>query len=118
MKSPGLFLLFFASMLSANVHALEMAPEEFTASREMVCVLAQESLGELSEEEYGKRMGAVLKDFDSDERSTILAKALGYFDGLMFSIAEDDTESVNARLRHYMGSATCADPTRRHAIQL
>ena len=118
MKSFRLLLLPFAGLLCAEAIALEIAPEEFAASREMVCVLAQESLGELSEEEYGERMGAVLKGFDPDERSNILAKALGYFDGLMFSIAEDDTKRVNARLRHYMGSETCAVPAVQHTLQL
>ena len=118
MKTPKLLHLLIASLLGAETWALEMAPKAFTASREMVCVLAQESLGELSEDEYGERMGDVLKGFDSDERDDILAKALGYYDGLMFSIAEDDTEGVNARLHYYISNGPCEGSGNTHTVRL
>ena len=35
--------------------ALSLAPEEFNASRKMACVMAQQELGQLSEDEYGER---------------------------------------------------------------
>lgn len=84
-----------------------MAPEEFQASRQMACVLAQQSLGQLSEDEYGSRTQTVLDGFEGEERTTILAKALGYFDGLMFDIAENDNGQISRRLELFVGSDAC-----------
>ncbi len=93
---------------SAPLWGLSLAPEEFQASRDMACVLAEQSLGYLSEEEYGTRTHTVLDGFEDEERSNILSKALGYYDGLMFAIAGDDTEAVNARLQQFVSSPACA----------
>ena len=92
---------------TAQASALSLAPEEFLASRQMACVLAQQSLGQLSEDEYGARTHTVLDGFDEEEQSNILAKALGYYDGLMFSIADDNAEAINLRLEDFVSSNTC-----------
>ena len=78
--------------------ALSLAPEEFTASRKLACVLAQQSLGQLSEEEYGNRAHTLLDDFDEDERDNILAQAIGYYGGLMFSTADRDAAQAELKL--------------------
>jgi hypothetical protein len=96
-------------VMSSKVTALSMAPEEFHASRQLACVLAQESLGQLSEQEYGERTHTVLDGYDEDERSNILAKALGYYDGLMFSLPDDDSEQVRLRLLDFVDSSTCSN---------
>jgi hypothetical protein len=92
--------------------ALSLAPEEFKASRELACVLAQQSLGHLSEDEYGAQAHTVLDGFDEAERDNILAQAVGYFGGLMFSGADDNTKdnSKNAtlRLEDFIASSTCS----------
>lgn len=93
---------------SSSAIGLSLAPEEFQASRKMACVLAQQSLGRLSEEEYGDLTHTVLDDFDELEKSNILSKALGYYDGLMFSIAESNVEEVNVRLTDFISSSTCS----------
>lgn len=72
----------------------------------MACVLAAQSLGQLSEEEYGERTHTVLDGFDEVERDQILASALGYYDGLMFSV-EDNASSVEERLQEFTSSAAC-----------
>lgn len=100
---------FFASFFAQQAASLSLAPEEFVASRQLACVLAEQSLGYLSETEYGARTHTVLDGFDDPERDTILAKALGYMDGLMFSIDDDNADLVNERLRHYVQSAACAE---------
>ena len=87
-----------------QVSALSLAPEEFLASRQLACVLAQESLGHLTEVEYGEKTHTVLDGFDDAERDNILAKALGYYDGLMFSI---ESEQVNERLETFVASTSC-----------
>ncbi len=86
--------------------ALSLAPGEFEASRQLACVLAEQSLGYLSEDEYGEKTHTVLDGFDESERDNILAKALGYYDGLMFSVRPED---VNARLLTFVSSKSCRD---------
>ncbi|TDG15530.1 hypothetical protein E2F43_04680 [Seongchinamella unica] len=95
------------TFFSQQAASLSLAPEEFLASRQLACVLAEQSLGYLSETEYGARTHTVLDGFDDTERDTILAKALGYMDGLMFSIDEGDDDQVHGRLRSYVESSDC-----------
>ena len=94
---------------SAHVTALSIAAEELLASRQMACVLARESLGQLSEEEYGERTHTVLDGYSEEERDTILAKALGYYDGLMFALPDDDRDKIRNRLLDFVDSSTCSD---------
>jgi hypothetical protein len=95
--------------------ALSFAPEEFQASRKLACVLAQQSLGQLSEEEYGEQAHTVLDGFDEIERDNILAQAVGYFGGLVFSTTGDDANSgghsvgVTLKLEDFLASGTCAE---------
>ena len=96
-----------APLLAQQAAALSLAPEEFTASRKLACVLAEQSLGYLTEDEYGAQTHMVLDGFDEAERDNILSKALGYVDGLMFSIAADDREQVNIRLMDFVDSESC-----------
>ena len=107
MKLPATLSALALAMLGQKASALALAPEEFHASRQMACVLAEQSLGRLSEEQYGERTHTVLEGFDESERDSILAKALGYYDGLMFSIAADDRQQVNARLETFVSSSSC-----------
>ena len=95
------------ALSAATSQALSLAPEEFAASRQMACVLAEQSLGYLSEKEYGARTHNVLDGFDELERDNILSKALGYMDGLMFSLDDGDVEQVNARLEDFVRSRDC-----------
>ena len=98
--------------------ALSVAPEEFFASRQMACVLAEQSLGYLSEEEYGLRTHTILDGFDDSERDGILAKALGYYDGLMFEVAADDSRQVAHRLERFVASETCVQGYQKTAVRL
>ncbi len=99
--------------VAGNATALALAPEEFQASRQLACILAQQSLGQLSEQEYGELTHSVLDDFDEAEQDAILAKALGYYDGLMFSIPGDDAVEVNLRLEDFVSSPTCSSGYRK-----
>tara|TARA_R110001599_G_scaffold353795_2_gene597897 strand:- start:37273 stop:37491 length:219 start_codon:yes stop_codon:yes gene_type:complete len=49
--------------LCQQASALSFAPEEFLASRQLACVLAEQSLGYLSEVEYGEKTHSVLDGF-------------------------------------------------------
>lgn len=101
-----------------NVSALSMAAEEFHASRAMACVLAEQALGHIDDDEYGARWHTVLDGFEENERTTILAKALGYYDGLMFDIAESDTGQINRRLEVFVTSKSCQGGYQKVGLQL
>jgi hypothetical protein len=87
--------------------ALEIGPEEFRAAKQTACVLAQDSLGYLAEDDYDALLEDVLKAFDEAERDTIFAKALGYYDGLMFEIPANNSRLVAERLTVYVESEHC-----------
>ena len=110
-------LLFLTSVVH-QAPALELAPEEFHASRQLACVLAEQSLGYLSEDEYGSRTHTVLDPFNDAERDMILAKALGYYDGLMFEIDDEDEAQVNQRLAVFVESNTCSSGYEKVGLKL
>ncbi|WP_279244079.1 hypothetical protein [Candidatus Litorirhabdus singularis] len=93
---------------SMQVRSLAMGPAEFAASGKLACVLAEESLGYVSKTEYGNLTEQVLEGFDQQESDAIYAKALGYYDGLMFGIPAGDQERVYSRLRNFVSSKACA----------
>ena len=105
-------------LASPAVSALSVAPEEIHASRQVACVLAQQSLGQLSEEEYGTRLHEALDGFDDSERDGVLGKAVGYYDGLMFSISDTDNEQVERRLQSFVASDMCRYGVQRATVSL
>jgi len=111
MKHRAAILAVLFGVASQQASALSLAPEEFVASRQLACVLAEQSLGYLSEVEYGEKTHTVLDGFDDTERDNVLAKALGYYDGLMFSI---EPEQANERLETFVASSSCKDDGFRH----
>ncbi len=116
----ALIKLFIFSLLAYAMQspALSLAPEEFKASRQMACVLAQQELGQLSEDEYGERAHTVLDGFDEAERDNILAQAVGYYGGLMFSKGGDDSEQVSVKLEDFVSSSTCSRDYRKVTLSL
>jgi hypothetical protein len=111
--------LLLSSLAAQTASGLSLAPEEFSASRQLACVLAEQSLGYLSEKEYGARTHTVLDGFDELERDTILSKALGYVDGLMFSLDASNSAQVNSRLEDFVQSDACqADAYYRVTVSL
>ena len=112
-------VVLLSSLAAPAALGLSLAPEEFTASRQLACVLAEQSLGYLSEKEYGARTHTVLDNFDELERDNILSKALGYVDGLMFSLDAANAEQVNGRLEDFVQSDACqADAYYRVTVSL
>ena len=102
-----LCVTLWASSLATHVQALAMGPEDFVAARHLTCVLAQESLGYLSEAEYADLTGQVLDGYDQSESDVIYAKALGYYDGLMFGLPASDDRQISARLQEFLASSAC-----------
>jgi hypothetical protein len=97
---------------------LELGPEDFLAARHMTCVLAQESLGYLSEDEFAEAAESIMTGYDQAEGDVIYAKALGYFDGLMFGLPANDDREISDRLQEFLGSKACTRLTRAEKISL
>lgn len=112
-RALRLLVAVMAATLAGKSMALALAPEEFQASRQLACILAQQSLGQLSEQEYGELTHSLLDDFEEAEQDTILAKALGYYDGLMFSIPGNDAAEIDLRLEDFVSSPTCSSGYRK-----
>ena len=98
--------------------ALSLAPEEFKASRKMACVLAQQSLGQLSEDEYGEKANTLLDGFDETERNNILAQAVGYYGGLVYTSERPNAEKMHIRLEDFLASSTCSQDYRQVNLSL
>lgn len=94
-------------LLTSGAQALALGPKEFAAAKTVACVMAQDSLGYLSENDFNDLVDQALADFAGDAGDVIYAKAVGYFDGLMFGIPESDRELVQARLRQFNASREC-----------
>ena len=101
----ALTALLALSPMASN--ALELGPEDFLAARSMTCVLAQESLGYLTEDEFSAAAETVMSGYDQAQGDVVYAKAIGYFDGLMFGLQANDPAEINARLQEYLSSSAC-----------
>ena len=111
-------LAFVLAALSLNASALELGAEDFVAAREMTCVLAQDSLGYLSDDEYADMAETILADYDQAQTDVIYAQALGYFDGLMFGLPEADDREISARLQSFVASGACTRFTGLEGVSL
>ena len=94
-------------LLSTQASALSLGPDEFASAKRLTCVLAQDSLGYLGEGDYEHMIDDVLDDYEPAEGDVVYAKALGYFDGLMFGLPAGDSSQINARLQEFLGSQAC-----------
>lgn len=118
MKALATFCMIPLLAYATQGTALSLAPEQFAASRKMACVLAQQSLGQLSEEEYGNRAHTVLDGFDEEERDAILAQAVGFYSGITFSPGDVDSRQTTHRLQDFASSNTCTDGYSEVTLQL
>ncbi|MEE4192738.1 MAG: hypothetical protein V2I66_14250 [Halieaceae bacterium] len=119
MKKRIAFSLITAlATLPVVANALELGAEDFVAAREMTCVLAQDSLGYLSADEYAEMAEAILADYDQTQTDVIYAQALGYFDGLMFGLPESDEREISARLQSFVASGACTRFTGLEGVSL
>lgn len=107
MKFPVSIAAFILAFSATSASALELGPEDFVAARDMTCVLAQESLGYLSEDEFADMAEGVLDGYSQEEGDVVYAQALGYFDGLMFGLPASNERAISARLQEYVASSAC-----------
>ena len=93
---------------TSHAFALALGPDDFAAAKRLTCVLAQDTLGYLTEDDYGDLTDEVLDDYDAAEGDVIYAKALGFYSGLMFGIPERDKAGVESRLLGFVSSQACS----------
>ena len=105
---PRTALVFLMSVFfSSGSLALSLGPDEFAAAERLTCVLAQQSLGYLNDEEYADMAGQVLDEYAQEASDVIYAKALGYYHGLMFGINDGDESQVSSRTLSFLNSQAC-----------
>lgn len=102
----------FSVVVSLGAQALALGPKEFAAAKAVACIMAQDSLGFLTENDFGDLVDQVMSDFDEADGNVVYAKAVGYFDGLMFGIPESDQRQVQERLRQFNASRACTQLVR------
>jgi len=99
--------LLLSLLMPSTAQALALGPKEFAAAKNVACVMAQDSLGYLSADDFNDLVDQALSDFDDEDGDVVYAKAVGYFDGLMFGIPESDQRRVKQRLREFNSSRAC-----------
>lgn len=98
--------------------ALSLGADEIETSRKMACVLAQQTLGRLTEDEYGELTHSLLDGFDEAERDNILAQAVGYYSGLTFTVQETEPQEVNLKLEDFVASSACSHGYQKVTLEL
>jgi len=88
--------------------ALSVGAAELLASKQLGCVLADDALGHLSENQFNERFDDVVEGFSAAQTDVIYAQALGYIDGLLFGLDGAATAEAETRLRSYANSEYCA----------
>ena len=100
--------LIAALLVAPLTQALALGAPELRASRSLGCVLAEDALGYLSEEQFNQRFDEAVDGFSEAAVDVIYAKALGYIDGLMFGLAAADGAEARGRLESFSNSQACS----------
>ncbi|WP_439108099.1 hypothetical protein [Congregibacter sp.] len=109
MKFRNVFLLsLVAAVLSLPAQALTLSSVELNAAAHLGCVLADDALGYLNEEQFNSRFDEAVGDLSDEQVDVIYAKALGYIDGLLFGVSPGNADIANQRLEAYSNSGSCA----------
>ncbi len=106
--------------MSFSASALTLSSAELAASQLLGCVLADDALGYLTEDQFNDRFDETVEDFSDEQVDVIYAKALGYIDGLLFGVSSGDASEASRRLLTYSSSETCAAGARyaNHTVSL
>jgi hypothetical protein len=109
MKSLLRLSVVICSLAAAPLaHSLALGAAELNAARSLGCVLAEDALGYLNEDQFTRRFDLVVEGFAEDAVDVIYAKALGYIDGLLFGVSTSDSGEAMARLQDYAASQACS----------
>jgi ABC-type amino acid transport substrate-binding protein len=87
--------------------ALTLGSAELAAAERLGCVLADDALGYLNEEQFNQRFDAAVADFSDAQVDVIYAKALGYIDGLLFGVPSGQADVAAERLENFSNSGRC-----------
>ncbi len=93
--------------LCAPAQALTLSSAELDAAAQLGCVLAEDALGYLNEDQFNDRFDGVVGEFSESQVDVIYAKALGYIDGLLFGLSSSDSGIAAKRLEAYSNSNSC-----------
>lgn len=99
-------------LVTQPAQALSLGTEELQAAEQLGCVLADDALGYLNEEEFNWRFDNAVAEVSEDQVDVIYAKALGYIDGLLFGVSGEHSEVVERRLKSLSNSTACLGPVR------
>lgn len=106
-----------AALLAALSHiplaqSLALGAAELHAAKALGCVLAEDALGYLTEEQFNERFDDVVDGLSDATTDVVYAQALGYIDGLLFGISGDNPQEAMSRLESLSNSQTCSRPVR------
>lgn len=101
-------LLLLTAALSVPAQALTLSSVDLDAAVQLGCVLADDALGYLNEEQFNDRFDEVVGNLPDAQVDVIYAKALGYIDGLLFGVSADNSDIAQRRLESYSNSGSCA----------
>ena len=108
----NLLLILLALLPFQAAQALTLSSAHLAAAEQLGCVLADDALGYLSEEQFNERFDDAVEGFGDESVDVIYAKALGYIDGLLFGVAEGETGEASRRLQNFSSSGPCAAGSR------
>jgi hypothetical protein len=103
-----LAVLLGAFSAASFANALALGSAELTASKSLGCVLAEDALGYLDEDQFTQRFDQVVDGFSEERIDVIYAKALGYIDGLLFGLSSSDSTVAMMRLQDFSTSQACS----------
>ena len=92
--------------LAGAAQALTLSPAHLAAAQRLGCVLADDALGTLSEDQFNRRFDSAVEGFSEGAVDIIYAKALGTIDGLLFGASSQGGEA-SSRLREFRTSQRC-----------
>lgn len=93
--------------LAGVAQALTLSPAHLAAAQRLGCVLADDALGALSEDQFNQRFDSAVDGFSEGAVDIIYAKALGTIDGLLFGVSSQGGEAAQ-RLREFRSSQRCS----------
>ena len=103
-------IIAIATTLFASLpaQALTLSSAELAAAQQLGCVLADDALGYLDENQFNARFDDVVESFSDEQVDVIYAKALGYIDGLLFGVPSGEGHVASRRLESFSNSESCA----------
>lgn len=96
------------ALLATSAQALTLSSAHLAAAERLGCVLADDALGYLDEEQFNSRFDDAVAGFGDEAVDVIYAKALGYIDGLLFGVPDGASTEASRRLEAYSSSGRCA----------